>query len=175
MWNVRDSLYHLECGWLWMLQPVTIHSLPQNKHSILQLTWVLIAVWQFIKYTVQTLYAPFSERFTNHQIVVPPHSASTLQLSAFPPYLEFCHFLFQAWKMPGICSKSGQNLEFNSKPGKKMKFANSMFRASLFKMSFTKIILIYFVVYIINTLIQSQIDLQFHCFYLETTWKIHGI
>ncbi len=22
---------------------------------------------------------------------------------------------------------------------------------------------------------QSQIDLGFHCFYLETTWKIHGI
>ncbi len=26
-----------------------------------------------------------------------------------------------------------------------------------------------------QTLIQSQIDLGFHCFYLEITWKIHGI
>ncbi len=47
-----------------------------------------------------------------------------LSLAGFPPYLEnlenleFCHFLFQAWKMPGICSKSGKNLEFNSKPEK---------------------------------------------------------
>ncbi len=39
-------------------------------------------------------------------------------IPGFPPYLEnlenleFCHFLFQAWKMPGICSKSRKNLEF---------------------------------------------------------------
>ncbi len=38
--------------------------------------------------------------------------------TGFPPYLEnlenleFCYFLFQAWKMPGICSKSSKNLEF---------------------------------------------------------------
>ncbi len=53
-----------------------------------------------------------------------------------------------------------------------------MFQASLFKMSFTNIILIYF--FVISTLstqilIRSQIDLGFHCFYLEITWKIHGI
>ncbi len=31
-------------------------------------------------------------------------------------------------------------------------------------------------IYIINTntVIESQIDLRFHCFYLEITWKIHG-
>ncbi len=59
-----------------------------------------------------------------------------------------------------------------------MKFANSMFQASLFKMSFTKIILIYFFVISIlstQTLIWSQIELGFHCFYLEIIWKIHGI
>ncbi len=53
-----------------------------------------------------------------------------------------------------------------------------MFQASLFKMSFTKIILIYFFVISIlstQTLIQSQIDLRFHCFYLKINWKIHGI
>ncbi len=35
--------------------------------------------------------------------------------AGFQPYLEnleFCHFLFQAWKMPGICSKSIKNLKF---------------------------------------------------------------
>ncbi len=47
-----------------------------------------------------------------------------------------------------------------------------MFQASLFKMSFTKIILIYFFVIPIlstQTLIWSQINLGFHCFYLENT------
>ncbi len=53
-----------------------------------------------------------------------------------------------------------------------------MFQASHFEMSFTKIILIYyFVISTLSTqtLIQSQIDLGFHCFYLEITWRIHGI
>ncbi len=39
----------------------------------------------------------------------------TLTQSGFPPYLEnleLCHFLFEAWKMPGIYSKSSKNLEF---------------------------------------------------------------
>ncbi len=60
-----------------------------------------------------------------------------------------------------------------------MTFANSMFQASLFNMSFTEINLIYFFVISstlsTQTLIRSQIDLGFHCFYLEITWKIHGI
>ncbi len=59
-----------------------------------------------------------------------------------------------------------------------MKLANSMFQASLFKMLFTKIILIYFFVISTlstQTLIPSQIDIGFHCFYLEITWKIHRI
>ncbi len=53
-----------------------------------------------------------------------------------------------------------------------------MFHDSLFKMSFTKKESIYiFVISILSTkpLIQSQIGLGFHCFYLEITWKIHGI
>ncbi len=54
-----------------------------------------------------------------------------------------------------------------------------MFQASLFKMLFTKIILIYFFListyFSAQTLIRSQIDLGFHCFYLKITWKIHGI
>ncbi len=39
-------------------------------------------------------------------------------ITEFPPFLEnlenleFCHFLYQAWKMAGICSNSGKNLEF---------------------------------------------------------------
>ncbi len=81
--------------------------------------------------------------------------------------------------MPGICPKSGKNSRIITQNlEKNLKFANSMFQVSLFKVSFTKIILIYF--FIITTLsiqtqIQSQIDLGFHCFYLEITCKIHGI
>ncbi len=58
---------------------------------------------------------------------------------------------------PGKCLEFAQKVvktwTFNSKPGKKLKFANSIFQASLFKMSFTKIILVYFFchIYIINT------------------------
>ncbi len=76
--------------------------------------------------------------------------------------MEFCHFLFQTWKMPGICSKIGKN-------PKNLNFANSMFQASLFRMSLTKIIVIYiFVISTLSTqtLIRSQIDLGFHF-----TWK----
>ncbi len=49
-----------------------------------------------------------------------------------------------------------------------------MFQVSLFKMSFTKIILIYiFVISTLSTqtLIRSQIDLGYDCFYLENTWN----
>ncbi len=81
------------------------------------------------------------------------------------PCLEFAQKMVKTWN-------------FNSKPGKNLKFANSMFQASLFKISFTKIILIYFFVISAlstQTLIRSQIDLGFHCFCLEITWTIHGI
>ncbi len=87
---------------------------------------------------------------------------------------------------PGILSFSFPGLEFaqkvvktwnfNSKPEKNMKLANSMFQASLFKMSFTKIILIYFFVISTlstQTLIRSQIDLGFHV--PGNNLKIHGI
>ncbi len=53
-----------------------------------------------------------------------------------------------------------------------------MFQELHFKMSFTKKKIIYiFVISTLSrqTLIQRQINLEFHCFYLEITWKIHGI
>ncbi len=87
---------------------------------------------------------------------------------------------------PGKCLEFAKNKvvktwNFNLKPGKTWNL-QILFQASLFKMSFTKIILIYF--FVISTLstqtlidlgFWSQIDLGFHCFYLEITWKIHGI
>ncbi len=98
------------------------------------------------------------------------------------------HPTWKTWNFVIFFSRHGKCLEcaqkvvktwnFNSKPGKNLIFANSIFQASLFKMSFTKIILIYlFVISTLSTqtLIRSQIDLVFHCFYLEITCKIHGI
>ncbi len=81
-------------------------------------------------------------------------------------------FSFQGLENAWNLLKSGiltQNLE-----KKTLKLANSMFQASLFKMSFTNIILIdFFVISTLSTqtLIRSQIDLGFHCFYLENTWN----
>ncbi len=63
--------------------------------------------------------------------------------AGFLPYLEnlenleFCHLLFQIWKMPGICSKSRKTWNFNSKPRQNLKFGNSKFTDSLLKMSFS--------------------------------------
>ncbi len=91
-------------------------------------------------------------------------------ITGFPPYLEnleFCHFFFQAWKM-----EFGKNLEFNSKLWKNLKFTNSIVQASLFKMSFTKIILSYFIVISTlstQTLIQSQVF-----YFIAFTWKQPG-
>ncbi len=51
-------------------------------------------------------------------------------------------------------------------------------RFTFFEMLFTKTFYLHLShIYIINTntVIQSQIDLGFHCFYLEITWNIHGI
>ncbi len=41
MWKVCDWLYHLVFGWLWMLQPITKHTLPRTNNTILKLTWVM--------------------------------------------------------------------------------------------------------------------------------------
>ncbi len=57
--------------------------------------------------------------------------------TGFLPYLEnleFCKLLFQAWKMPGFCAKSGKNI--NLKPGKNL--VNYVCQDSLFKMTFSK-------------------------------------
>ncbi len=104
-------------------------------------------------------------------------------------YIQGSHPTWKTWKFviffsrPGKCLEFAQKVvktwNFNSKPVKKnFKFENSMFETSLFKISFTKIILIYFfVIFTLSTqtLIQSQIDIGFHCFTMEITWKIHGI
>ncbi len=87
-----------------------------------------------------------------------------------PPTWKTWNFVI-FFSRPGKCLEFAQKVvktwNFNSKPGKNMKFANSIFQASLFKMSFTKIILIYFFVISTlstQTLIRIQINLGFHCF-----------
>ncbi len=67
-----------------------------------------------------------------------------------------------------------KNWNFNSKPEKNFNLVNLVFQDSLFKMSFTKYFHLH-LCHIYNIVIQSQIDLKFHCFYLEITWEIHGI
>ncbi len=69
----------------------------------------------FYKFPYSTyMYKPQPCVISSHQRL----AIACLTYAEFPPYLEnlenveFCHFLFQAWKMPGICSKSGKNLEF---------------------------------------------------------------
>ncbi len=102
--------------------------------------------------------------------------------------MQASHSTWKTWNFviffsrPGKCLEFAQKVvktwNFNSKPWKNMTFANSMFQASLFMMSFTEINLIYFFVISTlstQTLIRSQIDLGFHCSYLEITWKILGI
>ncbi len=91
------------------------------------------------------------------------------------------------WKIQNFVinfSRPAKCLEFAQKAEQawtfltlKLKFVNSMFPNSLFKMSFTnKFIYIYFMSTLsTHTVIRSQINVGFHCFYLEVTWKIHGI
>ncbi len=91
--------------------------------------------------------------------------------------LQGSHPTWKTWNFVIFFSRPGKCLQFAQKVVKTWTF-NSMFQAWLFKMSFTKIILIYlFVISTLSTqtLIRSQIDLEFHCFYMEITWKIHGI
>ncbi len=45
------------------------HTSPEQTSTVLQLIWVLIVVGVFIKFTVQTLKAQLSEKFTDHQRV----------------------------------------------------------------------------------------------------------
>ncbi len=61
---------------------------------------------------------------------------------------------------------------------KKTELVIFVFSGSVFQMSFNtrKDYLNQWLIYIIitNTVYQSQIDLGFHWFYWEITWKIHG-
>ncbi len=77
--------------------------------------------------------------------------------------LEGSHPTWKTWNSVILFSRPGKCMEFaqkevktwnfNSKPGKNtLKCVNSIFQASLFKMSFTKIILIdFFVIFTLST------------------------
>ncbi len=107
-----------------------------------------------------------------HKIV--PNNTNHISIVLF---VQGSHSTWKTWNFvisfPGLefAQKVVKTWNFNSKHGEKnLKFVNSM--------SFTKIFLIYFFVISTlstQTLIWSQIDLGFHWFYLEITWKIHGI
>ncbi len=85
------------------------------------------------------------------------------------PGLENAWNLLKNSEKPGILT---QNLE------KKLVLCIFCFSRFTFQDDIFKKILIYvFVISVLSTqtLIQSQIDLRFHCIYLEITWKTHGI
>ncbi len=85
---------------------------------------------------------------------------------------------------PGILSFSFPGLEFAQKVVKTWNFKLKTWKKNLeickfYASSFTFQDVIYknnfFVICTFSTLVRSQTDLEFHCFYLEITWKIHGI
>ncbi len=82
-----------------------------------------------------------------------------------------------SFTLPGNWSKRGKTWNFNSKLWKIWILRISYFQINLsrcrYKKSFTS--MLYLNWQNKNSVIQSQINLGFHCFYLEITWKIHGI
>ncbi len=74
--------------------------------------------------------------------------------------------------------KNYKIIKFELLPEKKtLNTIDLRFQDSLFKISFKNILIGLCYIYIINTntVIRSQTDLGFHCFYLDITWEIHGI
>ncbi len=70
--------------------------------------------------------------------------------------------VFKKWENPGILT---QNQEFGVS---RFTFQDVIYKKTL--------IYIYVIATLsTQTLIQSQINMRFHCYYLEITWKIHGI
>ncbi len=73
------------------------------------------------------------------------------------------------------------NWIFNSKPGKKHEICTFSVLRFTFqdviykKKKFTFLSYLHYQIINTNIVIQSHNDLEFHCFYLEITWKIHGI
>ncbi len=125
MWNVYDWLYHL-CvwgrGWLWMLQPVTIHIQSQNKHTILQLTWVFNCCGSFYKIYCSNIECPiirevypFTEStFFHKNKIIYSYLLSVIVIYVVLNELGFPRFL-EILEKPGIDSGSlnpGNSLEF---------------------------------------------------------------
>ncbi len=98
--------------------------------------------------------------------------------SGFQPYLKTCDSVI-SFSRPGKC------MEFGQKVGKagiltqsfeicKFSVLSFTFQNVIYK-QFSFISLSYLHYRNTNTVIQRQIDLGFHCFYLEITWNIHVI
>ncbi len=78
-----------------------------------------------------------------------------------------------------FAQKVEKHWNFNSKPGKKpFKLVICCFKIHFLRCYLQEKNHLHLChIYIINiyTIIRSQIDLEFHCFYLEISWKIHVI
>ncbi len=96
----------------------------------------------------------------------PPHTRFNPNGKTWTFVIHFC----RPGKFLKYAQKMGKSWNFKSKPKQKLKLVNSMFQDSLLKMSFTEIIHLHLCrIYIINTntVIQSEINLGFHSFYLD--------
>ncbi len=90
-----------------------------------------------------------------------------IKVSILPGKPGIFSFTFPGLENAGICSKTVKTCNFNTKPRKKLVLCKFCFQDSLFKMSFSKEILIYAFV---NICIIKP-----NCIYLEITWKTHRI
>ncbi len=90
--------------------------------------------------------------------------------------LEFCHLLFQGWKMSGICSKSWKTWNFNSKPGNKTCILEIWYFQIQFSRCLYKKIIYIYVIYKLSTptlWFETKLTWDFTAFTcncLENTW-----
>ncbi len=91
---------------------------------------------------------------------------------------NFVIFFSRPGKWLEFAQKVVKTWNFNSKPEKleicKFYVSSFTFQDVIYKNN-SDLHLCHIHIINTNTVIQRQIDLGFHCFYLEITWKIHGI
>ncbi len=109
-----DWLHHLVCGWLWMLQPVTMHSTAQK------LTWLLIVVEIYRNYCLNIECPIISEVYQS------PESIWSI---------EICKLIHRSWQNSGtwlystFFQTSFPNLiKLKLWPHNKMPHPNSLYR-----------------------------------------------
>ncbi len=96
VWKVCDWLYHLVCGWLWMFQPVTRHTLCRTNNSILQLAWVLIVVGFYQIYSSNIECTIIREVYWSPESTIAQHDTSVWNT-------EYCKFYTNTCTSKAVC------------------------------------------------------------------------